>query len=343
MIQIPVENIYFLLCYAWDKLEERDLVQVDDSGSTDLLDLFARVLVNGTNHLLKRGFDRGYLLHREETKRLRGKVLFSPSIQRNLFIQGRAACEFDEFSYNVLHNRILKTTLSKLRRYDGLAGSSREQLRKVLHRLHEIQEIEVTSRSFLDVQLHRNNAFYEFLMRICEFIHEQLLPSEKQGARTFRNFLQDEVKMRLLFEAFVRNFYRHHLADFDVSAEAFRWNLEASEQGCASLLPMMRTDVTLESKKRKIIIDCKYTAAVFDNQYGAPKFKTDHMYQLHTYLTQSPPASGRKLEAILLYPVVSDSVRAEYRDPEGRRFAIRTINLNQHRSKIHEELIDLIR
>ena len=70
-IKIPIENIYFLLCYAWDKLAERDVVAVDAIDSTSLADLFARVLINGTNHLLKRGFDRGYVVEHEWTGRLR--------------------------------------------------------------------------------------------------------------------------------------------------------------------------------------------------------------------------------------------------------------------------------
>src|ERR1039458_10864091 len=65
--QIPIANIYYLLCYAWDALEERDaLTDVDALDSTDRLGLFARVLVNGTRRLLRRGLDRGYLAREDE-------------------------------------------------------------------------------------------------------------------------------------------------------------------------------------------------------------------------------------------------------------------------------------
>ena len=60
MAEIPVANIYYLLCYAWDVLDERDsLADVDAQESTELLALFARVLNNGTRRLLRRGLDRG--------------------------------------------------------------------------------------------------------------------------------------------------------------------------------------------------------------------------------------------------------------------------------------------
>ena len=55
---IPVQNVYYLLCYAWNKLEEREVVDVATLDSTRLVDLFAKVLLGGTRHLIRRGFDR---------------------------------------------------------------------------------------------------------------------------------------------------------------------------------------------------------------------------------------------------------------------------------------------
>ena len=52
---IPIENIYYLLCYAWDKLEEKDIVSVNKLDSKNILDLLSRVLINGMNYLIKRG------------------------------------------------------------------------------------------------------------------------------------------------------------------------------------------------------------------------------------------------------------------------------------------------
>ncbi len=113
--EIPIANIYYLLCYAWDELEEKDtLADVDALGSTDLLNLFARVLVNGTRRLLRRGLDRGYLPHEDEIPGVRGKLLVTQTLRRNLLRHGRAACAWDELEYDTLPNRILKTTLQRL-------------------------------------------------------------------------------------------------------------------------------------------------------------------------------------------------------------------------------------
>ena len=109
--EIPIQNLYYLLCYAWDQLAEGALIDLKASDSKSLSELFARVLAHGTQHLVKRGFDRGYLVHSEETARLRGRFNLSASMQRLSWRQGRMVCEFDELDHNILHNRILKTTI----------------------------------------------------------------------------------------------------------------------------------------------------------------------------------------------------------------------------------------
>src|SRR3954466_13854019 len=114
-MDIPIQNIYFLLCYAWDKLEEENVVDVDPAGITELVDLFARVLISGTNHLLKRGFDRNYVAHQEWTGRLRGRGDIS-AVAKTGRVTATLPCEFDELSYDVLHNQILKATIRRLSR-----------------------------------------------------------------------------------------------------------------------------------------------------------------------------------------------------------------------------------
>src|SRR5215510_8638394 len=126
-MQIPVQNVYYLLCYAWDKLEEKDIVNIDAGATKSLINLFGRVLASGIDHLLKKGVDRGYLLHSEETTVLRGRINFPQTVKRILLQRAQAHCEFDEMSFDVLHNRILKATLFRLIRTDQLDMSIRDR------------------------------------------------------------------------------------------------------------------------------------------------------------------------------------------------------------------------
>src|SRR6185312_15942938 len=110
--------------------------------SKRLSDLFARVLINGTNHLIKRGFDRGYISQHEWTGRLRGRICFQEAIRRNATSTSRLPCDFDEMSYNVLHNQILKATMRRLMRIEGLAPECAEALAHHCRIFSDIHDIE---------------------------------------------------------------------------------------------------------------------------------------------------------------------------------------------------------
>jgi 5-methylcytosine-specific restriction enzyme subunit McrC len=340
-MKIPIQNIYFLLCYAWDKLAERDVVAVEAIDSTSLADLFARVLINGTHHLLKRGFDRGYEPQHEWTGRLRGRICFQEAIRRNVTTTGRLPCDFDELSYNVLHNRILKATMRRLIRTDGLATDCAEGLTQLCRLLSDIQDIELTNRVFSRVQLYRNNQFYDFLLKVCELIYTNLLVSEKSGNSKFMDFYQDKQQMAILFENFVRNFYRVH-TPFLVKREDIYWRWIAADQVAEGLLPKMQTDISLTSDTRKVIIDCKFTPEATQHHYEAETLRSSHLYQIYAYLNNLPEGKlTDTCEIMLLYPTADSPLSATYFD-KGRKISIRTINLNQPWQSIHWDLLALL-
>src|SRR5688572_18297637 len=93
---IPIRNIYYLLCYAWDRLEEGGLVDISELDSTELADLFAMVLLNGTHHLVRRGLDQGYVAQQADLRGVRGRIDIGITARRLMAPHGRTYCHFDE-------------------------------------------------------------------------------------------------------------------------------------------------------------------------------------------------------------------------------------------------------
>ena len=60
-MSVTVQNIYYLLCYAWDRLEARNLVDVTSIPGNRIENLLGKVLHDGVAHLIRSGFDRGYV------------------------------------------------------------------------------------------------------------------------------------------------------------------------------------------------------------------------------------------------------------------------------------------
>jgi 5-methylcytosine-specific restriction enzyme subunit McrC len=337
--EIPIANIYYLLCYAWDALEEKDtLADAGALDSPDLLNLFARVLANGTHRLLHRGLDRGYLPREEELAGVRGKLLATPTLRRDLLRRGRAQCAWDELEYDTLPNRILKTTLARLATAE-LEPRARTAVRDVLRWLAPVTPLALRAEHFRRVQLHRNNRIYAFLLHVCEFIHEHWLPDAQGGARQFRDFVR--TGLPALFQKFVFHFYDHELREgWTVNAPHIYWPMnDANEDACA-LLPRMETDVCLAGHGRAIILDTKFYAnALAENAYASERLRTGHLYQLFAYLRHRAYEPGwERAEGVLLYPRVGRDFAPEF-VTHGHRIRALTLNLHQPWRDIEHDLL----
>lgn len=339
-MEIPIQNIYFLLCYAWNKLDEGKLVDVKAIESTKLVDLFAKVLINGITHLLKRGIDRNYILVSEELNTIRGKLDLGFSYRKQLLQKGKAVCSYDELHHNILHNQILKTTIYNLVHIKELNDELKKELIRIYHYFHQIEQINLSANSFSKVTLHRNNYFYLFLLNVCELVYENLLISEETGESRFRDFIRDDKKMAYLFEEFVRNFYKMEQNEFKVSREDIIWNVSES---ALKLFPKMQTDISLVSSNRKIIIDTKYYSSTFQMNYDSEKIHSSNLNQMYAYLKQVEYKDelSKTSEGIILYPKVDRDVYIS-ETIENHKFTIATLNLNQEWPEIHQDLLKLL-
>jgi 5-methylcytosine-specific restriction enzyme subunit McrC len=343
-MQIPIENIYYLLCYAWNKLEEKERVNVSVDDKTELLDLFAKILINGTKILLKRGIDRSYIDFTDEIAGVKGKVQISQTLKSNLLFKQRTICTFDTFSSNILTNRILISTIYSLSRTKGLDKDLKNELITLQRMFSGIELIQLNNSLFSQIKLNRNNRFYGFLMNVCQIIYENTLPSEEQGNYKFTDFTRDERKMNQLFEAFIRNFYRIEQNKYNiVKKETIDWQFECDETDNYQFVPKMETDITLENNTEKIIIDAKYYRETMIINYDKERIKSNNLYQLFSYLLNQEDNTPKTTYAkgILLYPTIEKDYDLQYKY-KTHTIEIRTINLNSNWKLISNRLKKII-
>jgi len=340
---IPIKNLFFILCYAWGRLDEGELVSASLDDVSTPQDLLARILINGSNRVLKDGLDRGYLEFAEESSSLRGKINFSASISRLLFEQAKAATFVDELSHNILHNQILKITLLSLSNSELVDSKLRSELARLVRKFNDVDLIRLTASAFKRVQIHQNNSFYAFITNVCELVYLQGTPNSEQGGIKIRDFSRDEVKMRKVFQDFVFNFYKLNQKKYSVSSERLTWGAVGNEDALR-LLPNMYTDVSLISPTRKVILDTKYYAEAFQSNWGKQSFHSSHLYQLNSYLDAAQRASDcdRQLDGVLLYPATSDefTFKFELRD---HSITVAALDMRQDSKLISLRLFDLLK
>jgi 5-methylcytosine-specific restriction enzyme subunit McrC len=339
-MSVPIQNVYYLLCYAWDHLEARSLVNVDAVAGNRVEDLLGKVLQEGVAHLIKSGLDRGYVVYDETGRRLRGKVLLTETLTRMQLQQGRVACQVDELSHDVPHNRVIKATMNALVGLPYLDARIRVGLQQHCRRFYDVADVDLTSAAFRHVQLHRNLSRYAFLINVCQLIARSFVPDERTGVRRFNPFTANDQEMGLLFESFVRNFLRREQTAFRVSSTKVPWDLGSSPPSAAAWLPDMRTDVMLTNAIRRVVVETKCSTRPYQEYFGSRKLRSGHLYQLMSYLSHLHVTRGPAPVGVLLYAGAGPGERLDF-NLRGHTLLIRSLDLNRDWRDIHCDLVGL--
>jgi 5-methylcytosine-specific restriction enzyme subunit McrC len=238
--------------------------------------------------------------------------------------------------------------MSNLLKFSNIDKEIRSELKELILHLKEVDTIKLEKKHFRMVQLHGNNSFYNFLLKVCELIFDNSLIDEKSGNFRFRDFVQDDKQMAYIFEDFIRNFYRielpKHISGTKTYREDIYWNVTA-DAITMGLLPKMQTDISIEHHNSKTIIETKYYSKSLSTRfdYETETIRSIHMMQLFSYLKNVEKKGGVNVDCsgILLY-VETDKHLENHMKIDNHNVSIRTLNLNQRWRGIHDDLIGMI-
>ena len=343
-MKIPARTLYYVLCYAWERLDyvtQKPAETEDTTGEALPQNLLASLLCDSFAGIRRRGLDRGYLEHEEDTRRPRGKIDLAATAQRALRARAQVAVRYEELTANVLQNRLVKTTMLRLAALpkgeldDGL----RSRLARSARLLPEVAEVELRDELFRRVRIHRNNADYAFLLSVCRLVSGRLFLEGESRVVHFRHFDADDREMGKLFEAFVRGFLRLERRELGIVDEkALSWNALGPEK---PRVPGMYADIFVPAGTgRSVIVELKCEADPLDR--GGETLKSRHLHQLWAYLTNY--ARTRREEqrplGVLLYATVDKSFSYEYELP-GYPLWVRSLDLGKAWPDLREDLLGL--
>ena len=171
---------------------------------------------------------------------------------------------------------------------------------------------------------------------------KQLCREGSGGRYKFSEILNDERKMALVFEAFVRNFIRLEQSKLRVTPFQMEWDAARPNEQL-HMLPTMRTDIHLEGADRRVIIDTKYYSETLQTRYEKRSLRSEHLYQLFAYLKNSERVGPEyeDAEGILLYPAVGEKV--DFRAViQGHPVRVSTVNLDQDWRGVRGDLLGVV-
>lgn len=338
---IIIRNIYYMLTYAFQDLRQNNYDDIAGEEFENILDLFAEILYKGISSQIKRGLHKSYISHIEEIPTVRGKIRVSDSIHLAIQRKKRMSCEFDTFTINNPHNRILKSTLQILIKSNEVKADRRRKLRSLLVMLDEVDDIKLQNIRWSDIPYDRNSTTYKMLHHFCYFVAKRLLLTTQNGPYKSINF--DGELMSRLFEKFVLSYYKHHYPDVSARSAKVEWNIDES-QSTLSLIPEMKTDIMLSFPNRTLIIDTKYYTKIMQEYLGKTAIRNEHIYQLNSYVLNEDKQHSGTVDGILLYAKTEDvSLEdGQMAISDGNMLYFRTLDLNQDFSGVRGQLDKLI-
>jgi 5-methylcytosine-specific restriction enzyme subunit McrC len=340
-VPIPIRNIYYLLLYAWNRLEEADDALVSGLESTQLAELFGRVLHSSLRTLFRRGLDRAYSSRTEQMVGVRGRIELTPTLLHDLIRRGEAVCTYDELTADSLPNRIVKAAAEHIGRVKGLDGAVTDQMRECVAMLRQVRSVPLTSQLCQSAQLNQNITGYRLPISIAHLIATESLVDEETGDTVFRDFDRTSGPLYELFQEFAKNFLDREQSIFRVRSPHIRWASLIAQPDTAAYVPEMWTDIVLEREGYAAIIDAKFYAVPMRERSGKRKIESHNMYQLYSYVSNLA-AERDVVDGALLYAQVGEGVDIEFQ-LQRHRFRVMTLDLSVQWEEIHNSLKDLVR
>lgn len=333
---IRIQNIYYMLAYAFQVLNEQGYRSMAAEDFENTAELCAAILIRGISRQIKRGLGKEYIPRTEALSSLRGKIDISETIKTQALLRKQMVCSYDEFSINSNMNRIIKSTMLVLLRAD-ITKARKKQLRKLLVFFDDVDTIDLYTVNW-NMQYNRNNQTYRMLISICYLVVRGLLQTQADGSVKLMDFL-DEQRMHRLYEKFILEYYRKEYPQITANASQIPWKLD---DDMSAMLPVMQTDIMLSYGEKILIIDAKYYAHSTQIQYDKHTLHSGNMYQIFTYVKNKEAELADKLHEVsgmLLYARTDEDIypENEYR-MSGNRIAVLTLNLDGDFAMIKEQL-----
>ena len=337
---IRIQNIYYMLAYAFHVLNEQGYKNITTEDFDNTAELCAAILARGIKIQIKRGLGKEYISRTESLASLRGKIDITESIKTQALQRRQLVCSYDEFSVNSFMNRIIKSTILLLLRAD-IAKTRKKELKKLLVYFDDVAPIDLHSVNW-NMQYNRNNQTYRMLIGICYLIIKGLLQTQSDGTTKLMDFL-DEQRMHRLYEKFILEYYRREFPQITANASQIPWQLD---DDISAMLPVMQTDIMLTHGEKTLIIDAKYYAHTTQLQYDKHTLHSGNVYQIFTYVKNKEAELAdrpHEVSGMLLYAKSDEDIYPENEYwMSGNRIEVRTLNLDGDFSMIKAQLDGIV-
>lgn len=286
-----------------------------------LLDLFVRMFLDEAHRLIQCGLKSDYMVKQDNETCVRGKIVFSEHIRKNLLHRERIFVEYDVFSVNCPENRLVKSTAAYLQRHTTDL-QNRKDLRIVLSVMEQIPVSKNVEQDFLRCGQSRSMADYQRLLELCRVFLQGKSFTAFSGGQAALALL---FPMERVFESYVATVLRQHL-----DSRQYRVRVQAKGKYLFELPRKqfaLRPDLVIEdlNSGEQTVLDTKWK--LLSPQWHNYGISQADMYQMYAYQKEY-----HAKQTVLLYPTCDAMADQKtplcYSSPSGSLVRVQTLPLD---------------
>ena len=103
MNSIQVKNIYWMIVYALNVIEDKGIKSISGETFENVYDLCASLMSIALAKQVKRGLNKSYINKRDDSPCVRGKILIKETLLSNNY-NNKIFCEYDEYNEQIRLN-----------------------------------------------------------------------------------------------------------------------------------------------------------------------------------------------------------------------------------------------
>jgi 5-methylcytosine-specific restriction enzyme subunit McrC len=329
-------NIYYMLTYAIDELAYMKIgdAEIDDCKTLD--ELLAALMIKAIELLYKNNYLNDYNRITGITDKVKGTILIDKTYNSGVIALGKVYCKYFVLNINSKPNIIIKSAITCLLRHGEISRERRFILNNIVEDLNNVADIDAMELDFEDLEYYLLPDWYKPAIVVSKLIVKNLLGMDKFGkVRLF--VLDDEERLKYIFEEFVRNFYMQEYKDGKTTQPVYKVS-ETSKN---------KLDMLIENDKRALIIDTKWYQSknIYNNRRANIREIIDYIISYK----ENEVDTRKETFGVVLYARTNananvlneEELRSLGKDYGECLICERTLDLNQEFEDIKNDLKDL--
>ncbi len=303
--KIEIGQLISLACYAISEVRFQGS-DFDFPQEWALPDIIAAMFADAAEKAFARGLLHGYVEREEALQTVRGRIRFDEQIRRRFGLPLPVEVRYDEFTDDVLPNRLVKAANRRLRRAGLRDAAPSKETRRRLGRIDALFDgvslCDYPPNAVPEIKFDRLNRHYERAVALSRLILRQDRFEAKRGEFRASGFL---MNMNDVFQEFLTAALREKLG---LSADKFRSDKARAGHLAEGKRIALYPDLSWWEGKRCVFVgDAKYKRIPKD-----ARVPNADLYQMLAYATALDLPGG-----LLIYAkddeAERDAPRGEYR------------------------------